>query len=237
MMGEGQSQPTFYYYNMSLEQFSCRRTTRCGRFAPLIYKQALRRECRSLYSVLLNGRPSISPSRAIVSRSGRWLLAGIGSDRKLAMELQCNMALRWFVGLGLDEQVWDASTFSQNRRRRFDRSGILEKLFDQTVKRAQKENLDQFSCQRRWDSGASRTPASKALCQSKSPWTPRSTSGGFAAAMRRTRRRGPPDPGNPTVDFRGEKRGNKTHRSFTDPGLSFSSPRAPRGVGPILATL
>ena len=57
------------------------------------------------------------------------------------MELQCNMALRWFVGLGLEEQPWDASTFSQNRRRRFDRSGVLERLFDQTVKRAMKENL------------------------------------------------------------------------------------------------
>jgi transposase len=43
------------------------------------------------------------------------------------------MALRWFVGLELDGKVWDHSTFSQNRRRRFNESGILEKLFDETV--------------------------------------------------------------------------------------------------------
>ena len=47
------------------------------------------------------------------------------------MELQCNMALRWFVGLNLDQDAWDASTFSQNRRRRFDESGLLERLFDE----------------------------------------------------------------------------------------------------------
>ena len=51
------------------------------------------------------------------------------------------MALRWFVGLNLDQDAWDASTFSQNRRRRFDASGVLEKLFDETVKRAMKEGL------------------------------------------------------------------------------------------------
>ena len=50
-------------------------------------------------------------------------------------------ALRWFVSLNLDEQPWDASTFSQNRRRRFDVSGVLERLFDATVKRALAEGL------------------------------------------------------------------------------------------------
>src|SRR5260370_7630721 len=57
------------------------------------------------------------------------------------MELQCNMALRWFVGLNLDQDAWDASTFSQNRRRRFDESGLLEQLFDDTIKRAMTAGL------------------------------------------------------------------------------------------------
>ena len=68
-------------------------------------------------------------------------LLGITSERKLVMELQCNMALRWFVGLNLDQDTWDASTFSQNRRRRFDQAGLLERLFDDTVKRAMAEGL------------------------------------------------------------------------------------------------
>ena len=57
---------------------------------------------------------------------------GVTSERKLVMELQCNMALRWFVGLNLDQDAWDASTFSQNRRRRFDQAGLLERLFELT---------------------------------------------------------------------------------------------------------
>lgn len=51
------------------------------------------------------------------------------------------MALRWFVGLDLDSTVWDHSTFTQNRKRRFDESGILEKLFDETVGVAVKKGL------------------------------------------------------------------------------------------------
>jgi len=42
-------------------------------------------------------------------------LLGVTSDRKLVMELQCNMALRWFVGLNLDEQPWDASPPAHTR--------------------------------------------------------------------------------------------------------------------------
>ena len=55
------------------------------------------------------------------------------------MELHCNMALRWFVGLNLDQDAWRASTVSPDRRCRFDASGVLEKLFDETVKRAMNE--------------------------------------------------------------------------------------------------
>ena len=136
MMGESEGQPTFYY-NMSLEQF-VPQDHPLRAIRPFIDKQAIRRECRSLYSS--TGRPSIPPEQLFLALVGGYLM-GITSDRKLIMELQCNMALRWFVGLGLEEQPWDASTFSQNRRRRFDRSGVPKRLFDQTVKRAMKENL------------------------------------------------------------------------------------------------
>jgi transposase len=42
---------------------------------------------------------------------------GITSERKIVMQLNCDMAFRWFVGLGMNGKAWDASTFSQNRRR------------------------------------------------------------------------------------------------------------------------
>lgn len=86
-------------------------------------------------------RATFDTARTTIPCYGGWLPAGVASGRKLIMELQCNMALRWFVGLELEEKPWDVSTFGQNRRRRFDRPGVLERLFDQTVQRAIKENL------------------------------------------------------------------------------------------------
>ena len=137
------------------------------------------------------------------------------------MELQCNMALKWFIGLRLDEQPWDASTFSQNRRRRFDGSGILEKLFDQTVQRALKENL--ISRHVSVDGTLVRANASfKSFVPIEVAMDPEE----YRKRLRSSDdedHQGPQDPGNPTVDFRGQKRGNKTHRSLTDPDCQFVS--------------
>src|SRR5262245_15457738 len=88
-------------------------------------------------SIRRSGDRPFHPSKLVLALVGGYLL-GVTSDRKLVMELQCNMALRW---LNLDQQPWDASTFSQNRGRRFDESGLLERLFDETVKRAMAEGL------------------------------------------------------------------------------------------------
>jgi transposase len=57
------------------------------------------------------------------------------------MEPQCAMALRWFVGSNPDQHAWDVSTLSQNRRRRFDQAGSLERLLDAPVKRAMAAGL------------------------------------------------------------------------------------------------
>src|SRR5207249_9226151 len=127
MMGAANPQRAFFY-NISLETFvPADHPLRAIR--PLIEDRAIRRACRDLYAPI--GRPSIPPEQLFLALVGGYLL-GVASDRKLVLELQCNMALRWFVGLNLDEQPWDASTFSQNRRRRFDESGVLEGLFDET---------------------------------------------------------------------------------------------------------
>jgi len=216
MMGEHEGQSNFYY-NITLEQFvPTDHPLRAIR--PLIDTKAIRRECRPLYSPI--GRPSIPPEQLFLALVGGYLL-GIYSDRKLVMELQCNMALKWFVGLGLDEQPWDASTFSQNRRRRFDKSGILEKLFDQTVKRALKENL--ISHHLSADGTLVRADASfKSFVPIELAMDPEE----YKKRLRSSDdedHRGPQDPGNPTVDFRGQKRGNKTHRSLTDPDCRFVS--------------
>jgi IS5 family transposase len=137
------------------------------------------------------------------------------------MELQCNMALRWFVGLNLDEQPWDASTFSQNRRRRFDETGVLERLFDETVKRAMAEGLV-----RRHVSADGTLVRANASYKSFAPLEVALDPEEYKRRLRAEDRRdpdGPPDPGNRAVDFRGEKLSNATHRSLTDPDCRFVS--------------
>src|SRR5215831_10844688 len=136
MMGQGDPQRTFFY-NISLETFVPQEHP-LRAIRPLIDDATIRRVCRDLYSPI--GRPSIPPEQLFLALVGGYLL-GVTSDRKLVVELHCNMALRWFVGLNLDQEPWDASTFSQNRRRRFDESGVLEHLFDETVKRAMAAGL------------------------------------------------------------------------------------------------
>ncbi len=63
-------------------------------------------------------------------------LFGIPSERRLVQEIQVNVAYRWFLRLGLTEKVPDASTLSQNRRRRFNHSEVFQQIFDNIVEQA-----------------------------------------------------------------------------------------------------
>jgi len=179
---------------------------------PLIDTQAIRRECAPLYSKL--GRPSIPPEQLFLALLAGYIM-GIRSERRLVMELQCNMALRWFVGLLMHEKVWDASTFSQNRRRRFDRSGVLERLFDQTVKRALEAGL--VSRHVSADGTLVRANASfKSLVPIELMMDPEEYKRHLRSEDRDDADE-PEDPGNRAVNFRGDKRSNATHRSTSDP--------------------
>src|SRR5258705_12626606 len=185
---------------------------------PFIEEAAIRRACRALYSPI--GRPSIPPEPVFPALVGGYLL-GITSERKLVMELQCNMALRWFVGLNLDQDAWDASTFSQNRRRRFDESGLLEQRFDDTIKRAMAAGLVS-----RHVSAAGTLVRANASFKSFVPIAVALDPAEYKRRLRAQDRAvedGPPDAGNRAVDFRGEKRSNATHRSVTDPDGRFVS--------------
>lgn len=216
MMGESDPQPSFFY-NISLESF-VPADHPLRRIRPLIDDQAIRRECRPLYSD--RGRPSIPPEQLFLALVGGYLL-GVTSERRLVMELQCNMALRWFVGLNIDENAWDASTFSQNRRRRFDRAGILERLFDQTLKRAFDAGLVS-----RHVSGDGTLVRANASYKSFVPIEVALNPEEYKERLRRQDKddpEGPQDPGNRAVDFRGEKRSNATHRSISDPDCRFVS--------------
>jgi transposase len=215
MMGDKDPQLSFYY-NISLETFTPQEHP-LRAIRPLVDDEAIRRHCRPLYSK--SGRPSIPPEQLFLALLGGYLM-GITSERRLVMELQCNMALRWFVGLNLDQDAWDHSTFSQNRRRRFDKDGTLEWLFDQTVKRALEEGL--VSRHVSADGTLVRANASfKSFVPIELTMEPEE----YRKKLRSKDKDddGPQDPGNRAVNFRGEKRSNRTHRSMTDPDCRYVS--------------
>jgi transposase len=216
MMGQANPQRGLFY-QLSLESFvPAEHPLRAIR--PLIDDAAIRRACRNLYAPI--GRPSIPPEQLFLALVGGYLL-GVSSERKLVMELQCNMALRWFVGLNLDQDAWDASTFSQNRRRRFDESGVLEKLFDATIKEAMAAGF--VSRHVSADGTLVRANASyKSFMPLEVVLDPEEYKRRLRA-QDRTDDSDRPDPGNRAVNFRGEKRSNATHRSATDPDCRFVS--------------
>lgn len=84
-----------------------------------------------LYSQV--GRKSIDPVVLL-----KMLLIGylynIDSERRLEEEVKYNLAYRWFLGLDLEDSVPDHSTFSQNRRRRFQDSAVFQDIFDHIIK-------------------------------------------------------------------------------------------------------
>jgi transposase len=147
------------------------------------------------------GRPSIAPEYLLRAQLAQILYA-VPSERRLVEQLRYNLLLRWFVGLPMDEPVWHATTFTKNRDRLLNRE-IAEAFFAAIRSQAEAHKLlsrEHFSV----DGTLVEAAASlKSL-------RPIETDAG----------QGPPPAGggrNPEVDWRGERRGNATHRSRTDP--------------------
>lgn len=99
----------------------------------------IRERVRHLYSAD-NGRPALDPV-VLFKLLLIGYLFGIRSERQLMREVQCNAAYRWYLRLKLTDKVPDASTLSQNRRRRFRDSDIYQKLFDEIVELAIQQGL------------------------------------------------------------------------------------------------
>ena len=87
-----------------------------------------------------NGRPALDPV-VLFKLLLIGYLFGMRSERQLMREVQCNAAYRWFLRLKLSDKIPDASTLSQNRRRRFRDSDVYQKLFDEIVELAMKRGL------------------------------------------------------------------------------------------------
>jgi len=85
------------------------------------------------------GRPSIAPEKLL---RAQWLqmLYSIRSERLLIEEIDYSILFRWFVGLNLDEEVWDATTFTKNRDRLLE-AEVTKQFLAQVVAQAQEKGL------------------------------------------------------------------------------------------------
>jgi transposase len=82
-----------------------------------------------------NGRPPLDPTLMFKALFVGYLF-GVRSERQLVREIEVNVAYRWFLGLKLTDPVFDASTLSQNRRRRYQDASIPQAIFDRIVEQA-----------------------------------------------------------------------------------------------------
>ena len=87
-----------------------------------------------------NGRPALDPT-LMFKLLFLGYLYGVRSERQLIREVQVNVAYRWFLGLNLTDKIPDASTLSQNRRRRFNSTDVYQQIFDEIVFQAMKRQL------------------------------------------------------------------------------------------------
>lgn len=151
-----------------------------------------------LYSY--TGRPSIAPEY-LLRAALLQIFYSIRSERLLMEQLDYNLLFRWFVGLKMDEPVWNHSVFSKNRDRLLN-TEIAALFFASIRDQAAKKKLisdEHFTVDgtllEAWASMKSFKPKG---CDKNNP----SDTG----------------PGkNQTVNFRGQKRKNDTHQSVTDP--------------------
>jgi len=165
------------------------------------------------------GRPSIPPEmllRALLLQA----FYGVRSERQLMERLDFDLLFRWFVGLGIDDPVWDASTFSKNRDRLLegDTAAAFLAAIVAHPKVRRLVSTEHFSVDgtliEAWASMKSFKP--------------------------KVEGEDPPDDGAPPagagrnaeVDFRGERRTNETHASTTDPDARLF--RKSRGTGAVL---
>ena len=87
-----------------------------------------------------NGRPALDPALMFKALFIGYLF-GVRSERRLVQEIAVNVAYRWFLRLKLTDAVFDASTLSQNRRRRFDGTDVAQVIFDKIVEQAVRHGL------------------------------------------------------------------------------------------------
>jgi transposase len=146
-----------------------------------------------------DGRPSIPPER-LLKASLLMSLYSIRSERAFCEQLDYHLLYRWFLGMNMVEPVFDRSTFSKNRERLLQHQ-VAQQFFDAVVWQADRRGLlsnEHFTVD------GTLIQAAASLKSFKPKDEPPSD-------------KPPDDPGNPTINFHGQRRSNATHQSTTDP--------------------
>jgi transposase len=195
MRGHDYQQSAMYSYLSPEERVPVNHPLRSIRTMTDRVLKELSRKFNEMYAA--TGRPSIAPEKLLRALLLQ-VLYTVRSERLLMEQLEYNLLFRWFVGLNMDEPVWVPTVFSKNRDRLLE-ADIADRFFDGVLKQAREADLlsdEHFSV----DGTLIEAWASQKSFQRKD--------GGDV----------PPsdDPGNPMVNFHGEKRSNETHESTTD---------------------
>ena len=143
------------------------------------------------------GRPSIPPEKLLRAQLIQMLYT-VRSERLLMEEIDYSVLFRWFVGMNLDEPVWDVTVFTKNRNRLLE-GDVAREFLSEVLNQAREKNLTS-------DEHFTVDGTLLEACAS------------LKSFQRQDQKPDPPDdPGNPSVDFQGETRSNETHQSTTDP--------------------
>jgi transposase len=151
------------------------------------------------------GRPSIAPEKLLRTLLLQ-VLYTVRSERLLMEQLDYNLLFRWFVGLNMDDEIWDATVFSKNRDRLLE-GDVAESFFQGVLEQAREKDLlsdEHFTV----DGTLVEAWASLKSFQRKD--------------QEQAKSEPPEGGGNPSVDFHGEKRSNETHESKTDPDAKLA---------------
>lgn len=157
-------------------------------------------ELEALYAS--GGRPSVAPEYLLRAQLVQILYA-IPSERRLVEQLRYNLLLRWFVGLPLDQPVFHVTSFTKNRDRLLN-TEIAEAFFGAIRSQAEAHKLlsrEHFSVDGTLLEAAAALKSLRPIDEDGGEEPPAPRGGGR----------------NPDVDWRGERRGNRSHRSTTDP--------------------
>jgi transposase len=162
--------------------------------------QGLSRVFSRMYSRV--GRPSIPPEKLLRALLLQ-VLYTIRSERMLMEQLNYNLLFRWFVGLNMDDEIWDVTVFTKNRERLL-KAKVARRFFQRVVEEAR--GLDLMS-----DEHFTVDGTLLEACASLKSF--KKVEGGDEPGGEG----GVDDPGNPTMNFHGEERRNETHQSTSDP--------------------